>query len=261
MENNKIFVNRKMENNPFFMAPVEIIVPFYGEQASVAKLMTSIFNTVHTNRYLITLVDDGSINDSFIKDIDRKKIPGVRCFRNDKSMGFGAAINMALKTPRNKDISWITIMHSDVFVEDNHWLSSLGESMNILKTQGVKMIAPTTNNSLSQLSELTGSKGERKDDFILEDGYLPMYCVLAHRQLFEKVGYLKEYPYAGCEAEEFAIRMKSMGYKQAVCGSSWVNHKGEGTLEKLKKNNKVQGILRKVKEDFNSEFKNNISEQ
>lgn len=250
MENPKIFVNRKIENNPFYMAPVEIIIPFHGEQSRVAKLMESIFATVHTNRYLISLVDDGSLNKTFIKDIDKKKLPGVRCFRTDENKGFGAAVNLALNTPWSKKITWIAIMQSDVFAEENNWLSNMGETMNLLKNQGVKMVSPMTNNPMVESAVLTGQKSDRRPDVVLTEGYLPMYCVLAHRELFNKVGLLKECPYAGTEAEEFAVRMRMMGYKQAVCGTSWVNHTGGATLANFTENKKVQEILRKVKEEF-----------
>jgi len=250
MENPNIFVNRKIENDPFYMAPVEIIIPFHGEQARVAKLMESIFATVHTNRYLISLVDDGSLNKTFIKDIDKKKMPGVRCFRTDENKGFGAAVNLALKTPWSQKITWIAIMQSDVFAEENNWLSNMGETMNLLKGQGVKMVSPMTNNPMVESSILTGQKSDRRPDAVLTEGFLPMYCVLAHRELFNRVGPLKECPYAGTEAQEFAVRMRLLGYKQAVCGSSWVNHSGGATLANFAENTKVQGILRKVKEEF-----------
>jgi len=250
MENPKIFVKRTVENNPFYMAPVEIIIPFHGEQARVAKLMESIFTTVHTNRYLISLVDDGSPNQTFIKDIDKKKMPGVRCFRTDENKGFGAAVNLALKTPWSQNITWIAIMQSDVFAEENNWLSNMGETMNLLKNKGVKMVSPMTNNPMVESNILTGRKSDRRPDAILTEGYLPMYCVLAHRELFNKVGSLKECPYAGTEAEEFAVRMRLMGYKQAVCGTSWVNHSGGATLANFTENIKVQEMLRKVKEEF-----------
>jgi GT2 family glycosyltransferase len=258
MENPKIFVNRKMENNPFYMAPVEIIIPFHGEQARVAKLMESIFSTVHTNRYLISLVDDGSPNKTFIKQIDGKKLPGVRCFRTDENKGFGAAVNLALTTPWSQKITWVAIIQSDVFAEDNNWLSNLGDTMNLLKGQGVKMVSPMTNNPMTDSEALAGQKSDRRVDSILTKDFLPMYCVLAHRELFNKVGLLKEYPYAGTEVQEFAHRMNKMGYKQAVCGTSWVNHTGGATLANFAENLKAQEILRKVKEEFSPQLQKDL---
>lgn len=249
----KMFINRKIENNPFFMAQVEIIIPFHGEQAHVSRLIDSIFKTVHTNRYLITLVDDGSINSTFVKEFD--KTPGVRCLRQENK-GFGSAVNLALQTPYfNKNITWVCIMQSDVFAENNNWLSNMGNTINLMKSQGVKMVSPLTNNPMVDSPILIGEKGEQRKDHILTEGFLPMYCALAHRELFSRVGLLKEYPYAGLEAEEYALRMNSMGFKQVVCGTSWINHIGGATLANFSKNTKVQQILQKTREEYDLNLK------
>lgn len=250
MENPKIFVNRTIQNSAFYMAPVEIIIPFHGEQARVTKLMESIFKTVHTNRYLISLVDDASENDVWIKEIDRAKLPGVRCFRSEKQVGFGASVNLALRTPFSENISWVAVVQSDVFMDDCHWLSNLGESLNRLKNTGVKMVSPKTNNSVVGFNVLQGKKGDQKEDVVLEKEYLPMYCILSHRELFKRVGFLAEYPYAGTEAEDYATRMRALGFKQAVCGKSWVHHDGRATLARYDKNSKVQEILRNVQDAY-----------
>ena len=62
---------KKIVNRPFHMASVEIIIPFHGEQAKVATLVENIIASVNTNRYLITLVDDCSVNANFVKDIEK----------------------------------------------------------------------------------------------------------------------------------------------------------------------------------------------
>jgi len=250
MQNSKVFLKRTIENNPFYMAPVEIIVPFYGEHSRVSKLIDSVFKTVHNNRYLISLVDDGSKNNYFVKYIERAKLPGVRCLVQENK-GFGSAVNLALKNPWNKglNIDWVVIAHSDVFFEDANWLYNLGKSFNELKDKGVRMISPLTNNPVSPSSVLFGNRGEQKEDVIFDE-YLPMYCALTHRDLFNQIGLLKEYPYAGFEVEEFAARMKNKGYKQAVCGSSWVNHHGSATIKNLSQDQNAQKTMKKIKEDF-----------
>lgn len=252
----KVFVTRKLENNPFYMAPVEIIIPFNGEQTSVSKLMDSIFRTVHTNRYLITLVDDGSQNSAWIKEIEKAKLPGVRCLRQEEQKGFGSAVNLALKNPFNKNIIWVAVLHSDVDVQDNNWLSSLGECLNKLKGQGVKMVSPLTNNPGPQ-TLFASKKGHPKQDLILDynkdkevPSYLPMYCFLSHRELFDRVGLFQEFPYCGLESQEFASRMLSKGYKQAIAGKSWVYHSGGATINRYKNDTKVQEIIRKNQIDY-----------
>lgn len=255
-EDKKIFIKRKLENDPFHMKDVEIIIPFHGEQARVTKLMENIFRTVFTNRYLITLVDDHSENRHFIQKIKDAKIAGVRCFRLDEQRGFGAAVNYALSHPwvftnhPKKQIPFVCIMQSDAYPEDNQWLSELGATLDQLKGEGVKMVAPLTDNPMSDMAELKSPKGSVKKDLILKNGFLPMYCVLCHRELFNRVGMLQEFPYAGCEAREFAQRMNKNGFQQAICGKSWVHHDGGATLEKYANNKRVQKILRNVEEQF-----------
>lgn len=225
---------------PFHMQPVDIIIPYHGEYDKVARLMESIFKTVRTNRYQITLVDDASANAKFIASF--KKIPGVVTTRHPKQLGFGAAVNSALKITKQP---FVLIMQSDVVVEGNKWLYNLGESLYTLKQKNVKMVSPLTDKPLVDDKRMVAGKREFRDDVILEDGFLPMYCFLCHRELFKRVGPMKECPYAGGEAQEFAARMKSAGYLQGICGSSWVHHEGRATLKKYDERPKIQEILRK----------------
>lgn len=256
---NKPAIKRTIDNGPFHMKEVEIIIPFNGEQARVIKAIEAIFTTISTNRYLITLVDDGSANRYFMPIVNRykKRFAGVRCFRLERSKGFGAAVNHALKNPwvftdnPRKQIPYVCILQSDARPEANNWLSELGNTLEYLKESGIKMVSPKTNNPMSPLKILHGEKGVTSDDKIVpEDSFLPLYCALCHRELFNRVGLFKEFPYAGCEAEEFADRLRLHGFRQAVCGSSWVHHDGGGTLARFKNNPKVMKILRNAEEQF-----------
>ena len=243
----------KMQQQPFLMQPVEIIIPFHDETSRVSKLVESIFKTIHANRYLITLVDDCSKNKHFVKQVEKAKVPGLRCLRQETHKGFGAAINFALRNPFKirTPISWVAVLHSDVVVDNPVWLSNLGEALTRMKPEGVKMVSSVTNNATVESTFLNAVKNEKKEDYILQEGeYLPMYCVLAHRELFARVGEFAEYPYAGLEVEDYSERMRKMGYLQAVCGSSWVHHDGAGTLKNFDNNESVQKILRNAREEF-----------
>lgn len=239
---------KKIVPRPFHMASVEIIIPFHGEQAKVTSLIENIFQTVHTNKYLVTLVDDCSVNKNFLKDIEKAKIAGVRCLRQERHNGFGAAVNLALKTPFRVNPTYVCILQSDVTLHDAAWLSNLGHSL--LSNNQIGMISPLTDNPVIESPILTAKRDEKRKDSILNEGYLPMYCVLANRNLFSQVGLLSECPYAGIEAEEFASRMKKKGFQQGVCGTSWVHHQGRATLSRFDNNEKVQKELQDVKEDF-----------
>lgn len=254
---------RPYQNMPFHMKSVDIIVPFYGEHDHVAKLLESIFYTVRTNRYRVILVDDASPNATFHKQFE--KIPGVYTTRNEQQVGFGAAINKGLaeasrldtvrankkgrkSTPQPLEpIPYVCVLQSDVIVEGNTWLARLGETLLDLKNQGVKMVAPLTDNPVINDDRLKANKNELREEVVaISTGFLPMYCFLCHKELFKRIGKLKEFPYAGGEAEEFAFRMKMNGFRQAVVGQSWVHHEGRATLSQYDDDKKVQEILRKA---------------
>ena len=256
MADEKIALKKTYATKPFHMTSVEFIIPFHNHQSLVAGLLTDIFATVVTNKYLVTLVDDGSKNRDFVSQIKTKNMPGVRVLRSDNQMGFGASVNLALRNPFPRRIPFVCIMHSDVRLRDTSWLERLGATLVEMKDSGVKMVSPRTDNPGADNPRLFWDGEKPSPDFVLEDGSLPMYCCLANRELFSKVGLFAEYPYAGVETEEFSARMRSMGYKQGVCGTSWVEHRGKGTLIDYENNNKVLEILRKARQEFASRGQN-----
>ena len=233
------------QTNPFYQALVEIIIPFHNQHSMVAKLYSDVFATVRTNRFVLTLVDDASKNPHFVNDIKNKKVAGVRTFRSEQHKGFGAAVNLALKNPPTRKVPFVCVLQSDVRLKDTTWLFNLGTSLITLKNAGVKMVSPTTNNPLSDITELMAEGPSESPAKELATGYLPMYSFMAHRQLFAAVGPLKENPYAGGEAEDYAKMMAEKGYRQGFCPASWVSHEGRGTLRLYDNDKKAQQIVRK----------------
>lgn len=225
-----------------FEGDVEIIVPFHGGHSHVSKLLQSIFNTIYSNRYLVTLVDDSSDNVNYHSQISNAKIQGVRILRKDQNGGFGSAVNFALKNPfkfldSEKVIPYLLIAHSDVLLSSKDWLFNLGSSLEKMKLEGVKMVSPLTNNPVENVERLS-FKGKRPniEDFILsENEFLPLYCSLCHRDLFKYIDFPESDPCISNEAIKLAEVMRSKGFLQGVCGKSWVHHEGCVTTKLFKK--------------------------
>ncbi len=252
MEADQVMPTRGMAAVPFKMSPVDIIIPFHGEYDKVSRLMESIFNTVRTNRYQIILVDDASRNKTFISSF--KKVPGVKAIQHKTQKGFGACVNAALADTRRPQ-PHVLVVQSDVVVQGTSWLFNLGNSLLQLRDKGVKMVSPMTDNPMDGHPLLKSLNHDFKADAVLTEGFLPMHCVMCHRELFKRVGGLKEYGYAGGEAAEFAARMGKHGYKQGVCGNSWVHHEGRGTLRLFDRDEKAQEVLRKAREEAEADIK------
>lgn len=238
---NKYHTARTVER--FFNSRVDIIIPFHGQYGRVVKLVESIFRSTYSNVYHIYLVDDCSNNDDFSNRMS--EVENVTTIKTPKQLGFGGACRVGFQVSEERrqqarednrpEHPYVVFMNSDCEVEDMNWLRAMGMSLLDLKSKGVRMVAPKTNNPLGGDPSQFGEKGAAEsEDVILEDTHLSMYCFMCHRDLFSHVGgFLKEYPYGWYEDEEFAHRMRKHGFKQAVCDKSWVFHEGEATLKEV----------------------------
>lgn len=245
----KIVEHYSLKQTTFSRCPVDIIIPYHAQYDKVVRLLNSIIVSTKSNPYQITLVDDASpfvLAEEF-KDFDKKRPAGtdsiVKFVRSDHKLGFGEAIKMGLAYTSQP---YVMIMHSDVVVEDPMWMIEMGRSLLNLRSKNVKMVgARTSNVSEGADSRVWGKKGEKIDDVILENTFLPFHCVLTYRALFKKIGFIKSYPYTSYEDEEYSHRMGVFGYKQAICGKSWVRHDLHGTIGPLMKDQSVREEIEK----------------
>lgn len=212
---------------PFARHSVDIIVPFHGHIDRVARLVSAILLVTRSNPYQICLVDDASPNKDFIEQA--KKIPQVLPIRLNEQVGFGGALEAGFRATQQP---WVLFVHSDVVPEDGGWMLRLGESLLALRQKNVRLMSARSNNPGDE--RLVGRKGELGEDVVLEDGAIPLFCAMCHRELFNRIGgFIKSYPYAMYEDEELAHRMRYFKFKQGICGKSWVRHEGGVTINTL----------------------------
>lgn len=212
---------------PFQAQLVDIIIPFHGQYIKVQNLLKSLMHFTKSNRYMITLVDDNSPNTDFYEKLKSTNI--VNIIRHKEQKGFGAAVNTGIK---NSKFNWIVVLHSDCEIQSINWLVSMGTSLLANKDKNVRLVSSRTNNPGIDLQGLTSSKFDEIKDKIVDES-LPLYCAMFHRGLIDRIGFLKEYPYFGYEDEELFWRMKRKGFKQMICGSSWVYHHSRSTIDEL----------------------------
>ena len=241
----KTFSTRPMNQGSDFNNAVDIIIPFHGQYEKVTKLLASIFTLTRSNYYTVCLVDDASPNFTFLETMTRNaqkradllKIENiVKTIRNVEQLGFGGACQVGLDATENP---YVCFLNSDCLIENSNWLRAMGESLLNMKHQNVRMVSSMTNNPVGGDEAQKGKKTDQsKDDIILQnDSFLSLYCVLCHRELFSRCGFFKHYPLGGYEDQEFAVRMKSKGFRQAVCRNSYVYHEGECTFRTILRNN------------------------
>jgi GT2 family glycosyltransferase len=221
----------------FFDSPVDIIIPFHGQYDKVAKCIESIFRFTTNYEYKITLVDDASKNQNFIKTLSElqgieiktnKKIQIIQCLKNHMQLGFVGSLEVGYNNTVN---NWIVFMNSDVEVQDVNWLGNLKSTMFSLKGQGVKLVSAKNTNPCGHEKMKCPATQE---DYILDDGYVSLECVLLHRDLFRYIGgFLKNYFPGWYEDEELAYRMRHFKFKQAISGKCCVFHHGQATINEV----------------------------
>lgn len=210
---------------------VDIICPFHGCYDKVYALCKSIWMTTK-QPYHIYLVDDCSPNMNYLAAF--KDAPRMTLVRTEKHSGFGGALAEGFNAAYEKKqpSEWVVFLHSDCEIQTTTWLMDLAKSYEKLMPQKVGIVSARSNNP--GISFLEGKKGVVSDDFVLQEGALPLYCALCRRELFEHIGgFVRPYPYALYEDEELAYRMAACGLKQGVSGASWVFHHGGATVDFL----------------------------
>ena len=112
--------------------------------------------------------------------------------RTEKQLGFAGACRIGYNEGESP---YVCFLNSDCNIQTNSWLRNMGESLLKLKSQGVRVIAPTTNNPVGGDPAQFGSKVYSGDDDVIisDDSFLTLPCFMCHRELFFKIGgFLKE---------------------------------------------------------------------
>lgn len=219
---------------------IDIIIPFHGQYDKVWDLVKSILHATKTP-YKIYLVDDASPNKSFINKM--KDVPNTSIIRSETHLGFGGALQLGFKASGSP---WVCFLNSDCLIKQSNWLAEMGKSLLDLKDKKVRMVSARTNNpgfDADPRLKLEFFQDETTENDIILDGdnYLPLYCVMCHRDLFQHIGgFVKNYPVGWYEDQELAKRMRHYGYKQAICTKSWVYHEGEATLKEMWRNQRYR---------------------
>lgn len=230
----KTFQSKPLNLNEidFHNKKIDIIIPFYGQYEKVYRLVKQVWNSVKGNAYQLFLIDDCSPNMTYSEVFS--KAPYTKIKRHDKQMGFGASLTTGFNETNNE---YIVFMHSDCFIEEPNWLKELLRSYLNLQQQGVGLVSARTNNPGEDVDpRLKANRNQKDQDIVVDEGFLPLYCAICERRLFQIIkGFIKPYPYGFYEDEELAYRMKKYQIKQGISGKSWVGHEGGATFKALLK--------------------------
>lgn len=188
--------------------PVSFIIHTRDSFQNTSFLLENIITKVY-NPIEIILLNDKSLNKEYFNQIvDKYKF--IRLINNDQS--YADAINMGLDNCSN---DWIMYINSVFKPNNSMWSVSLFNTMQSLKSQGVKLISPfISNNSFFNYYK------EYKKDVILEDHFLPFNIAFFHKDLFRTIGSIDKSDDLVDISSKIYNRMNKRNYKQAISRNS-----------------------------------------
>jgi len=224
---------------------LNIIVVAYNSWDLTEKCIESILNKTKV-KYRIIFINNCSTDDTdekFIeKYINNKKIEYVK---TDKNEGCGIGRNYGLKKI-DKDCNYVIILDNDIIVTPN-WDIKLIKFME--EHPEVGLCGPCTNFAGSpQLIKNIGSlkTEEEIDDFsmnykhVVPFTYAPEkwpvigFCMVIRKKVIDDIGFFDEnFKFYGCEDNDFCYRVEKNGWKLAYVYTTFIYHKGHGSLDSL----------------------------
>jgi GT2 family glycosyltransferase len=187
---------------------VTVVVPTLAADEQLALCLDSLERQVFTDFEVIVVDNSG-------RGAVRPRA-GVRVIANDRNVGFGAAVNQAI---RESSAPFVAALNDDATV-DPHWLSALAAAMASRSDVGMcaSRILLASGDGLDSAGMVLGLDGSSKQRGHMEnpDSYarcgealLPSGCAAFYRrEMLEEIGLFDESFFLYCEDTDLGLRAR-----------------------------------------------------
>lgn len=188
--------------------PISFIIHSKDDFQNTSFLLENLFTKVY-NPLEIVLINDRSLNKEYFSQIiDKYKFINLE----ESNSNLSEAINLGISRCQN---NWIVYIRSNFRPNNTKWLGSLFNSMQSLKSQGVKLIGSfIENNSFFNYYK------DQKKDIILTEHFLPFNVVFFHKDLFRTIGSVEESDNIIDISMNIYNKMSKRNLKQAISRNS-----------------------------------------
>jgi GT2 family glycosyltransferase len=208
-------------------------------------------------RFELIVVDNGSGLDllSYLDQL-KKRFPFVRVMRNETNRGFAAANNQGLAMATGDRF---VLLNNDTIVPQG-WLSRL---IRHLDDPQVGAVGPVTNRTGNEAQIETCYRTYAEFERFareytrahaggrFEIPMLIMFCLAMRRETHERVGPLDELYHIGMfEDDDYAVRLRSQGYRLVCAEDVFVHHFGGASLGGLLPSEQLQELLKANRDRF-----------
>ena len=245
---------------------VNIVIPVFNKSALTEQCLDSILNLECKTRYKITVVNNGSSDDTLgILEDYREAYSNIDIISNASNLGFSRACNQGIK---NSNEEFVLLLNNDTIPKAG-WLDSL---MNEIKSDeniaavGSCLLYP--DNELIQHSWVTigndkghiapyhaykyGNRDELPETQVSRDvNAVTGACIIIRKEAAEKVKYFSEEYINGFEDIDFCLKLRESGYRIRYCADSILYHLESMTEKRHSKDMDNWLLLKKTWEHKN----------
>ena len=270
-----LFGNTNSKNIEF--RKIDIIIPIFNAFFDLVDCIESVLLNTRNINYRIIAINDGSSDfriKNYLESLRNKiKQDNFLVIENSENLGFIKSVNKGIVIDNYSDV---VLLNSDTIVTNN-WLAEIINTSN----QDIKIgtVTPFSNNgsiasfpvpnknnlpeSMPEIDKILDVMSRLKD-LLAPD--LPTgvgFCYFVRRRLINQIGVFDEVFGKGYgEENDFSIRAKKAGWRNVLCPTSFVIHKGSksfGNEEKIRISRKKNlNILINKHPEYSRDLKNFI---
>ncbi len=175
---------------------INVIIVTYNSENFIKKCLESLINqTYNKNNYFITIVDNGS-SDNTINIV--KRFSQIRIILNKKNLGFAKANNIALKY---SNADYAILLNQDSIVGDDFILSL------------VDVMESNSQIAVCGGAEHPYKKILKSHRVVEETNWVGLGATILRITTLKKIGFLDENYIMYCEDLDLCWRLKFSGYK------------------------------------------------
>ncbi len=222
---------------------VYIVVLNYNGYKDTVECIESLKTITYKNCKVI-VVDNNSTDGSY--DKLKSGYPELDIIKSAENLGYAGGNNLGIKKALENKADYVCIINNDVVVEPSflETVISKMENDNNIGIAGSKVCEyydrVKIQSTGSRIDLLRGNvyqinPGTLKDS-VEEDmdvDYISGSCLVARKDIFEKIGLLPEVYFLFFEETEWCLRAWRAGYKVRCICDSVIYHKGSSTIDKI----------------------------
>lgn len=214
-----------------------IIIPTFNQAEFLIQCIASI--EAHTPEPHEIIVVDNASTDDTAACLRRQSVP-IRYARLEVNCGFAGGVNYGIMMAKGETI---VILNNDILVTPN-WLTHMLRCLD--SDPQIGAVGPVTN-YISGEQQITVPYEDVKEMWEFAAGHnvpdegkwreadrLVGFCLLLHRDVLHRIGYLDEgYRIGNYEDDDWIIRLRLTGRKLFIAGDSFIHHFGSVSMKQL----------------------------